>query len=99
MVEMTTRERSMSEHDWHSSGYVDWWITRDQSRDAERRQRLQAMLAHADAPTDAAFSVIDIGGGYGVVTEEVVAAFPRAQLTLQDYSKPMLEAARKRLVA
>jgi ubiquinone/menaquinone biosynthesis C-methylase UbiE len=34
-----------------------------------------------------------------VVTEEVVAAFPRARITLQDYSKPMLEAARKRLAA
>jgi ubiquinone/menaquinone biosynthesis C-methylase UbiE len=91
--------RSTNEHDWHSSEYVDWWITRDQGRDAERRQRLQAMLAHADAPPNAEFSVIDIGGGYGVVTEEVVAAFPRARVTLQDYSEPMILAARERLIA
>jgi ubiquinone/menaquinone biosynthesis C-methylase UbiE len=95
----TSTERSTSEHDWHSSEYVDWWITRDQSRDAERRQRLQAMLAHVGAAADTEFSVIDIGGGYGVLTEEVMAAFPRARVTFQDYSEPMLEAARKRLVA
>lgn len=91
--------RSTNEHDWHSSEYVDWWITRDQSRDAERRQRLQAMLAHADAQAGTELSVIDIGGGYGVVTEEVVAAFPHARVTLQDYSQPMLDVARQRLAA
>jgi ubiquinone/menaquinone biosynthesis C-methylase UbiE len=41
--------------------------------------------------------VLDVGGGYGVVTEEVVRAFPRAIVTLQDYSQPMLERARERL--
>ena len=96
---MTTSERSTSEHDWHSRDYVDWWIIRDQGRDAERRQRLQAMLGHAGVAADAELSVIDIGGGYGVVTEEVVAAFPRARVTLQDYSEPILLMARERLIA
>ena len=50
-------------------------------------------------PANAEFSVIDIGGGYGVVTEEVVAAFPHARVTLQDYSEPMILAARERLIA
>jgi 2-polyprenyl-3-methyl-5-hydroxy-6-metoxy-1,4-benzoquinol methylase len=90
-------ERSTSKHDWHSSDYVDWWIARDQSRDAARRQRLQAMLSHSDSARDVGVSVIDIGGGYGVLTEEVLAVFPRARVTLQDYSEPMLTAARKRL--
>jgi ubiquinone/menaquinone biosynthesis C-methylase UbiE len=95
----TTQDRSTSEHDWHSTDYVDWWITRDQSRDAERRVRLRAMLGHAGFAADAEFSVLDVGGGYGVVTEEVVAAFPRARVTLADYSEPMLAQARQRLAA
>jgi ubiquinone/menaquinone biosynthesis C-methylase UbiE len=78
---------------------VDWWITRDQSRDAERRERLRAMLAHADVAADAEFTVLDVGGGYGVVSEEVLTAFPHARVTLQDYSAPMLDAARERLSA
>ena len=90
-------DRSIGEHDWHSGDYVDWWITRDQSRDAERRERLQAMLSHADVAADAAFAVLDVGGGYGVVSEEVLGLFPRARVVLQDYSAAMLEAARKRL--
>ena len=94
----STTDRSTSKHDWHSSDYVDWWIARDQSRDAERRQRLQTMLSHADRARNVEFSVVDIGGGYGVTTEEIFAVFPRARVTLQDYSEPMLAAARKRLV-
>jgi ubiquinone/menaquinone biosynthesis C-methylase UbiE len=92
-------DRSTSEHDWHSTDYVDWWITRDQSRDAERRERLQAMLGSAGFAEDAEISVLDVGGGYGVVTDEVITAFPRARVTLQDYSEPMLDAARDRLAA
>jgi ubiquinone/menaquinone biosynthesis C-methylase UbiE len=97
---MAAREdRPIAEHDWHSTDYVDYWITRDLSRDAERRQRLRTMLAHAGFAADAKFSVLDVGGGYGVVSEEVLAAFPRARVTLQDYSEPMLAQARERLAA
>ncbi|HVH81473.1 MAG TPA: class I SAM-dependent methyltransferase [Stellaceae bacterium] len=92
-------QRPIGEHDWHSSDYVDWWITRDVSRDAERRQRLGEMLRHAPVAQDAAVSVLDVGGGYGVVSEEVLATFPNARVTLQDYSEPMLAAARERLAA
>jgi ubiquinone/menaquinone biosynthesis C-methylase UbiE len=89
--------RSTSEHDWHSGEYVEWWIARDQGRDAERRIRLREMVAQAGAAPDAPLSVLDVGGGYGVVSEEVAAAFPRARISLQDYSAPMLAAARQRL--
>ena len=91
--------RSVSEHDWHSPSYVDWWIGRDRDRDAVRRQRLRNMLTHAPVAKNAEISVLDIGGGYGVVSEEVLSAFPHARITLQDYSEPMLAEARKRLAA
>jgi 2-polyprenyl-3-methyl-5-hydroxy-6-metoxy-1,4-benzoquinol methylase len=85
------------EHDWHSPGYVDEWIARDAARNDERRPRLREMLAAAPFTREAPVTVIDVGGGYGVVTEEVLRLFPRARVTLQDYSRPMLDAARGRL--
>jgi ubiquinone/menaquinone biosynthesis C-methylase UbiE len=93
-----TGERRVDRHDWHSPAYVDEWIARDMTRDAERRPRLREMLRAAPFARDAAIAVLDVGGGYGVVTEEVLGLFPQAQVTLQDYSRPMLEAARRRLV-
>jgi ubiquinone/menaquinone biosynthesis C-methylase UbiE len=84
-------------HDWHSSDYVSEWITRDTTRDGERRPLLQQMLSAAPLPRDAALEVLDVGAGYGVVSEEVLQAFPAARITLQDYSQPMLDRARQRL--
>lgn len=88
---------SVGEHDWHSHTYVDWWLARDREREAERRNRLAAMLLNAPFARDAEIAVADIGGGYGIVTEMVLEAFPRARVTLQDYSQPMLSEARRRL--
>ncbi len=86
-------------HDWHSPQYVDEWIVRDLTRDEERRLRLRQMLTAAPWQADADIKVLDVGGGYGVVTEEVLRAFPHAIVTLQDYSQPMLDRARERLAA
>lgn len=88
---------SVDHHDWHSPSYVDEWIARDVTRDEERRLRLRQMLAAASFTADAEIAVLDVGGGYGVVTEEVLRAFPGAIVTLQDYSQPMLDQARQRL--
>lgn len=88
---------AVDHHDWHSPDYVEEWITRDLTRDEERRLRLRQMLAAAPFAADAEIAVLDVGGGYGVVTDEVLRAFPRAIVTLQDYSAVMLDQARQRL--
>jgi len=84
-------------HDWFSTDYVSDWITHDVARDSERRPLLQQMLSSAPFTHDAALKVLDVGAGYGVVTEEVLKTFPAARITLQDYSQPMLDQARQRL--
>ena len=89
--------RLTTPHDWHSDQYVADWIVHDTARDPERRPRLQEMLAAAPSPRDAEFEVLDVGAGYGAVTEEVLKAFPKARVTLQDYSQPMLAEAKRRL--
>jgi trans-aconitate methyltransferase len=86
-------------HDWHADTYVDEWIARDSTRDKQRRPLLQRMLALAPFPPDAALRVLDVGAGYGLVTEEVLRAFPAAHVTVQDYSAPMIERAHRRLAA
>jgi ubiquinone/menaquinone biosynthesis C-methylase UbiE len=55
------------------------------------------MLSFAPLPRDAELDVLDVGAGYGAVSEEVLQAFPAARVTLQDYSRPMLGHARQRL--
>jgi SAM-dependent methyltransferase len=89
--------RPVGEHDWHSLEYVDDWIKRDVTRDNVRRPLLQQMLTLAPFAPEAKINVLDVGAGYGLVSEQVIRIFPRARLTLQDYSTPMFEHARSRL--
>ena len=89
--------KPIGEHDWHSSPYVDQWISRDVTHDDERRPLLRKMLSQAPFAKDDAIKVLDVGAGYGVVSEEVLKVFPNAHVTLQDYSEPMFEHARRRL--
>ena len=92
-----TKPFTVYPHNWHSMDYVAEWVKRDLARDPERRPLLQRMLSFATSPHDAALAVLDVGAGYGAVTEEVLRAFPAARVTLQDYSRPMLDRARERL--
>ena len=84
-------------HDWHSQEYVRGWVAHDEGRDPVRRPRLREMLSAAPFPRDAGIAVLDVGAGYGAVTEELLAVFPNARVTLQDYSLPMLDEAKRRL--
>ena len=95
----THRHGPEGHHDWHSQEYVDHWIDHDLTRDDERRPVLRDMMQHAPFPSDAPVEVLDIGAGYGIVSEEALKAFPNARVTLLDYSAPMLEHARRRLEA
>ena len=96
---MTAKDSNfpIAEHDWQSQSYVDEWISRDVQRDGVRRPRLREMLSLASLERDSAVAVLDVGGGYGVVSEEILRAFPQARVTLQDYSQPMLDHARRQL--
>src|SRR5437764_4423293 len=89
--------RPSMHHDWHSEQYVTDWIAHDVARDPERRRRLQEMLEWAAIPRAAAIEVLDVGAGYGAVSEEVLTRFPNGRVTLQDYSQPMLAEAQRRL--
>jgi 2-polyprenyl-3-methyl-5-hydroxy-6-metoxy-1,4-benzoquinol methylase len=83
-------------HDWHSHRYVEDWIVRDARRVAERMPILETLIAAVPFASDASIDVLDVGGGSGVVAEQVLDAFPAARITLQDFSGLMLARAREK---
>ena len=91
------RGRLAVPHDWHSQAYVSDWIAHDRARDPVRRPRLRGMIEAAPFARDAPIAVLDVGAGFGAVTEELLQVFPAATVTLQDYSEPMLAAAHRSL--
>lgn len=87
------KPRSIDDHDWHSQDYVNQWMTKDRGRTARRQPLFQRMIDAVPFAKDAPLRVIDVGGGYGAVSEAMLQALPQAQVTLQDYSQAMLDRA------
>lgn len=86
-------------HDWHSPEYVEKWIKQDASRDSQRRPMLRSTAALLPFASTDAVRVLDLGGGYGEFTRQLLDIFPHARVCLQDYAAPMLSHARSRLAA
>lgn len=87
------------EHDWHSSQYVDEWVRNDVTRDAERQPKLRRAAALLPFNRHCAIEVVDIGGGYGELTRQVLEEFPNSSVVMHDFSEPMIVVARQRLAA
>jgi SAM-dependent methyltransferase len=84
-------------HDWCSPDYVDRWISEDVLKDDQRRPLLRRLADQLPVPRAEASRVLDVGGGYGVFTGELLQSFPTSPVVLVDLSGPMLEQARSRL--
>jgi trans-aconitate methyltransferase len=84
-------------HHWESADYVRGWLARDAGRQGERASIIARLIAAVPFARDAAIEVLDVGGGAGVIAEAVLDAFPKATVTVQDFSPHMLAAARERL--
>lgn len=81
-------------HDWHSEAYVERWLSEDVTRDESRRPVLRELLRGPVAAVGVVDRVLDVGGGYGLVTREVLQVFPEATVVLHDFSRPMLDRSR-----
>lgn len=84
-------------HDWASEAYVEEWVKRQQSADPARAERFQLMCDLLPFAPDAAVTILDVGAGYGPVSQYILDRFPNATCIAQDGSEPMLHRARHRM--
>lgn len=84
-------------HDWHSPAYVEDWINQDVTGDERRRPALRRMAALIPGGLGDPVRVLDVGGGYGALSLEVLDVRPLATVILHDYSTAMIAKAAERL--
>lgn len=84
-------------HDWHDEGYVERWIADRADTDGERRAHMRLLASAIAADRRAPIRVLDVGVGYGALTEELLGVFGSARVTGIDFSEPMLARARAAL--
>ena len=84
-------------HDWHSQKYVEEWISADAPHEEERKASLRRVVQLIPCDLQAKVRVLDVGAGYGPLTQQVLALFPNAEVVLHDFSEAMFSQARQRL--
>jgi SAM-dependent methyltransferase len=84
-------------HDWSSKEYVRNWATRQDRYEEERRPQFQMIADAIPFTKDAAIQILDMGAGYGALTQFLLEQFPNATALCQDGSEEMAKLGRHRM--
>jgi SAM-dependent methyltransferase len=84
-------------HDWSSREYVRNWATRQDRYEEERRPQFQMIADAIPFTKDAAIQILDMGAGYGALTQFLLEQFPNATALCQDGSEEMAKLGRHRM--
>ncbi len=84
-------------HDWASGEYVNQWATRQDTKEAERQEAFHVMADSLPFDRTAKVTILDIGAGYGALTNFLLGEFANAKAVCHDGSAEMLALGRKRL--
>ena len=84
-------------HDWSSKQYVSEWAEGQDEREADRKKIFSTIAKIISSEPQAAVKVLDIGAGYGALTQYLLNHFPNATAICQDGSAEMAKLGRKRM--
>ena len=84
-------------HEWDSAEYVRKWIEDGDKTDPERAEQITALVGLIQRRAEEPIEVLDLGAGYGIVTHEILTAYPNAQVVCLDGSAEMLKHGKARL--
>ena len=84
-------------HDWSSKEYVRDWATRQDRYERERRPQFQMIADAMPFTRDVAIRILDVGAGYGALTQFLLAQFPNATALCQDGSEEMARLGHRRM--
>ncbi|MCZ6677371.1 MAG: class I SAM-dependent methyltransferase [Candidatus Poribacteria bacterium] len=84
-------------HDWDSPEYVRQWIADGDKADAQRADQIKLLASLIQCRSQECIHVLDLGAGYGIVTREILTAYPNATVVCLDRSAEMLKHGKERL--
>jgi 2-polyprenyl-3-methyl-5-hydroxy-6-metoxy-1,4-benzoquinol methylase len=82
---------------WGDRRKIAYFVENHEVIVPRRGEQLAMMVDLLPLPPDAQVSVLDLGSGFGVLTEQILIRFPRATVTCVDGSSAIIELARDRL--
>jgi len=78
-----------SPHDWHSQEYVSKWAEGQDQKEVNRQEPFRMMAETIPYDKNFRIRILDIGAGYGALTQFLLSHFSRATAVCQDNSEEM----------
>ncbi|MGH7934316.1 MAG: class I SAM-dependent methyltransferase [Candidatus Binataceae bacterium] len=82
---------------WGDKGKAAYFFEQADIVIPKRREQIALLAELLPWPTDEALAVLDLGAGFGAVTEEILGRYPHATVTCVDGSAEMMALGRARL--
>ena len=84
-------------HDWASDEYVNQWAERQDGGEPHRVEAFGVIAATLPYDHEAKLIILDLGSGYGALSEFLLGCFPNAKAVCHDGSAAMLKLGRQRM--
>ena len=84
-------------HDWSSQQYVNQWADGQDKREVEREEIFRLIARTVCEDLQAALTILDLGAGYGALSQFLLKHFPNARALCQDGSEEMAKLGRQRM--
>ena len=85
----TSHQHHHSPHDWHSQEYVSKWAEGQDQKEVNRREAFRLLGETIPYDKNAPIRILDVGAGYGALTQFLLNHFSRATAVCQDNSEEM----------
>ncbi|HTN71560.1 MAG TPA: class I SAM-dependent methyltransferase [Methylomirabilota bacterium] len=90
-------EHSHDHHDWDSEKYVSNWAEGQDKKEDQRQEPFQVMARTIPYDKNLSIRILDVGAGYGALTQALLNYFPNATAICQDGSKEMAKLGQERM--
>ena len=84
-------------HDWATGEYVNQWAERQDTKEAHREAAFKVLAGSLPFERSAKLTILDLGAGYGALSQFLLGEFPNAKAVCHDGSAEMLKLGRRRM--
>jgi ubiquinone/menaquinone biosynthesis C-methylase UbiE len=86
-------------HDWESLAYVSHWAEGQDKKEAVRQEPFRVLAQTISYDKGLPIKILDVGAGYGALTQFLLGYFPNATAICQDGSQEMMKMGHQRMAS
>lgn len=86
-------------HDWESQQYVSNWAEGQDGKESDREEAFHLMAQTIPYGKELPIKILDVGAGYGALTQSLLNSFPNSIAVCQDGSEEMIKLGHRRMAS